>query len=121
MGEIEIWRNTEGIPHYQVSNLGNLKSLPRMRKCGNNGFYETKEKLLKLQVDHHGYYYVNLRNASTQKYYKKVKGTEIKTGQEIFFNSIQEAKHNGFHAGDICKCCKGQRKTSKGYRWEYIN
>jgi len=49
---IEIWQSVENYPKYQVSNLGNIKSL-NYNKTG-------KEKLLKLTKGNHGYLYVNL-------------------------------------------------------------
>jgi hypothetical protein len=56
----EIWKdipNYEGI--YQVSNLGNVKSLPNLRwngKCHRN----IKEKILQKGLDTKGYYQVSL-------------------------------------------------------------
>lgn len=47
-------------------------------------------------------------------------GKNVKTGSLVFFNSIQEAgRYFKGRAGDICKCCKGERKTAQGYQWEY--
>ena len=51
----EIWKDLptyEGL--YQVSNLGNVKSLPRVRTTG-TGFYISKEKQLKKYKDIEGY------------------------------------------------------------------
>lgn len=33
------------------------------------------------------------------------------------FASIMEAQRQGFDAGHISKCCRGERKTHKGYIW----
>lgn len=57
----EIWKDIpsyEGL--YQVSNLGNIKSLSRKFFTTNNGYVITKEKKLKKQNDRKGYEYVNL-------------------------------------------------------------
>lgn len=35
------------------------------------------------------------------------------------WNSGTELVKCGFHQGNICNCCNGQRKTSKGYIWKY--
>ena len=51
---------------------------------------------------------------------KPVKGVNIKTGEEISFESTQEAGRNGFDNGHISKCCKGVYKQHKGYIWTYI-
>lgn len=41
-------------------------------------------------------------------------------GRTIRFNSIQDAgRYFGGRAGDICRCCKGERKTAQGYSWKY--
>lgn len=37
------------------------------------------------------------------------------------YHSMQEASRNGFDASDICYCCKGERKTHKGFIWKYKN
>lgn len=33
--------------------------------------------------------------------------------------STQECERNGFHHGNIVKCCQGKRKSADGFRWEY--
>ena len=47
--------NYEGL--YQVSNLGNVKSLPRI-VCNKRRCYISKEKILKTSIGNHGYYRV---------------------------------------------------------------
>jgi hypothetical protein len=62
----EIWKDVidyEG--HYKVSNLGRVKSLPREIK--KNGFYISKEKILKTNANNGGYLYVNLFKDKTGK------------------------------------------------------
>lgn len=34
--------------------------------------------------------------------------------------SLIEAGRQGFNQGHICSCCKGKRKSHKGYIWKYI-
>lgn len=49
---MEEWKDIEGFEgYYQVSNQGRIKSLPRK-------WAGTKERLLKLNEDNYGYYYV---------------------------------------------------------------
>ena len=36
------------------------------------------------------------------------------------WESIRECGRNGFNQGNIVSCCKGERKTHKGYRWKYF-
>jgi hypothetical protein len=33
--------------------------------------------------------------------------------------SIIEADRNGFNKGNVTSCCRGERKTHKGYIWKY--
>ena len=35
------------------------------------------------------------------------------------FDSIKDTVAFGFIAQHVCQCCKGQRKTHKGYYWKY--
>jgi hypothetical protein len=64
---------------------------------------------------------------TTQKFKKTIEekqipviGTSIETGKTIKFKSINEAgRHFNGRAGDICKCCKGERNKAQGYKWEY--
>jgi hypothetical protein len=35
--------------------------------------------------------------------------------------SIAEAQRNGFQVANICKVCKGERKSHKGFIWKYKN
>ena len=35
------------------------------------------------------------------------------------FPSTMEAERNGFNQGDLVSCCRGERRTHRGYRWRY--
>lgn len=50
----------------------------------------------------------------------KVIGRCIKTGVTISFPSTQEAGRKGFSQGNVASCCRGERKTHKGYEWKYV-
>jgi hypothetical protein len=57
---MEIWKNVIGYESlYQISNLGNVKSLQKMKKTknkfGNVHYYLTKEKILKNTIRKDGY------------------------------------------------------------------
>lgn len=68
----EIWKDIDGFEgYYQVSNLGRVKSLERIR-IANNGKSETaqfqvKEKILAISKQTQGYSQVNLCKDGTQK------------------------------------------------------
>ena len=71
---IEQWFDIEGWEgKYQVSNLGNVKSLEREFINCKGGLYKVKEKILKHQYDYkRNMYYVVLNNRKyKEKYYIK--------------------------------------------------
>ncbi|AMN35505.1 NUMOD4 motif-containing HNH endonuclease [Clostridium perfringens] len=55
-----------------------------------------------------------------RKLSKKVKGTNIKTGEIIVFPSTVEAGKNGFSQSAVCTSCKN-KKPHKGYIWKYVS
>lgn len=62
MGKTEEWKDVKGYEGiYQVSNLGNIRSLTRVIKRG-SGDYTIKGQMLKLYLDGHGYVCANLKN-----------------------------------------------------------
>ena len=65
MEEFKDIHGYEGL--YQVSNLGNVKSLPR-EVFNKTGFRTTKEKILKAGVNSKGYYSVVLSDGINAKY-----------------------------------------------------
>jgi hypothetical protein len=58
---MEIWRSIDNYEGYEISNLGNIKSLSKKIKC-KNGFRITKEKILKLKKTKGGYLSLQLKN-----------------------------------------------------------
>jgi hypothetical protein len=73
----EVWKDVVGYEGlYQVSNLGRVKSLSRIKINGASyGFGITKERYLKLQIDDKGYNRVKLhnnKNITTKKVYRLV-------------------------------------------------
>lgn len=55
----EFWKDIDGFPDYQVSNLGNVKSLERKVKKW-NGYRTVNERILKAKIDRGGYQMVGL-------------------------------------------------------------
>lgn len=53
---------------YQVSNLGNIKSLRRVIKCKSRSDFKIQEKILTLRLDKDGYLLVNLYNNGSKTY-----------------------------------------------------
>lgn len=46
-------------------------------------------------------------------------GVNIITQEKIYFTCLNDCKNKGFQPSCVCNCCKGIRKTHKGYIWEY--
>lgn len=69
--ENEIWKDVVGYEGlYQVSNLGNVRSLNRIVKDLTRERYQNiKGKLMKKFLSKHGYLYVDLRNHNKKQHY----------------------------------------------------
>ena len=53
---------------------------------------------------------------------KKIKGTCLKTCKELIYHGGQQQMIlDGFTPENIYACCRGNRKTHKGFKWEYID
>jgi len=63
----------------------------------------------------------DMKNGILNKQSKAVVGIHIKTGETIEFYSGMDAERNGFNQSNVGYCCRGERKTHKGYKWEYKN
>lgn len=88
MVDIEVWKDIKGYEGlYQISNLGNVKSLSRkVPNCNQTGFTGSfkiiKEKILKPKKDRKGYFYVDLHKNG------KAKATKIhRIVGEMFLNN----------------------------------
>jgi len=58
---IEEWKDLPGFNNkYQVSNLGNVRTVDRVCNIHNGGSYKREGKLLKPTINNCGYYHVNL-------------------------------------------------------------
>ena len=45
----------------------------------------------------------------------------FKKGELVFtFPSTREAKRQGFIQGNVAACCRGERKSHRGYEWRYL-
>jgi len=69
MSNKEIWKNISGYEKlYQISNFGNVKSLPKKRK-GPNWIKITDEIILKQSIDKWGYHAVKLTKNGNSKFH----------------------------------------------------
>jgi hypothetical protein len=110
----------------RVGTGGNFAASDSLRKIysenstgENNPMYgkkHTKETIKKLSENAH------IMKGKDNPVSRAVKGININDNSEIIFESAnQAAKYvKIFNNGHIIECCRGKRKTCKGYRWEYI-
>ena len=71
----EVWKDVKGYEgYYQVSNLGNIKSLERIIENSGTltGYYKVKERILKPRENknRNGYYELSLRKDGKEKRFK---------------------------------------------------
>lgn len=60
----------------------------------------------------------NLRE-SNEKNGRSVIGTNIETGETVYFVCLNDSRTAGFDPTCVCDCCKGKRNRHKGYTWRY--
>ena len=76
---------------------------------------ETRDKLKKANA---GFYPEDAIKAKS----RAVKGTNIKTGEIVFFDTCSAAeKYFNIATSNVSQVCKGKKHSAKGYIWEYIN
>lgn len=87
---LEIWKDIPDFEgYYQVSNLGNVKSLSRTILGKNDTSTLLKEKMLKFSTSTNGYYQVILSKNSNRKIFKVHSLVAI-----CFLNHIPDGTHN---------------------------
>ena len=59
----------------------------------------------------------NTNNPKTSKAVGAFKDCEL----VMTFQSTAEAGRQGFNEGAVAACCRGERKTHRGYTWKYLN
>lgn len=120
----------EGNPFYgKHLSEGHKNKISNSMKGKNNHFYgkhhteETKKKIRESKK------YIKMSEETKQKISNATKGENnprarsvqcIETGEILWGATAFEQKY-GFNHGSIIACCRGKRKTHKGYHWRYAN
>ena len=125
---IEQWKPIEGYEDlYEISNLGNVKSLPKTRGCCVGG-----EKILKWCTASENTKHAYDNNLKKGAWLGKNDG-EHPNSKRVFqydkemklvkgWDSMSEAhRKTGVFVDSISKCCKKIYKTAGGYIWRYAN
>ena len=125
--EPEIWRSLplDGLEHYQVSNLGNvrnasykgtgkIRSMSRCLGIGNSAYgfkwkYYGEEKPESWKRA--------LTGKDTQ--YKPIVQIDSNGNVVRVWNSIKAAGADGFSTTMISACCNGHRKHTGGFSWAF--
>ena len=56
-----------------------------------------------------------------EKMRKPVIGTNVVTGEKIYFSGVNKVKEAGFLPSSVCYVCQGKKyHTHRGYKWEYV-
>ena len=59
----------------------------------------------------------NTNNPKRSKMVGAFKNVEL----VMTFQSTREVHRQGFNQGNVASCCRGERKTHKGFEWKYLN
>lgn len=98
-----FFENLELVSHKENCNFGSRNS--RIGKANTNN-----PKLSKA---------ISKANKNNPKISKQVGA--FKHGKLVMtFPSTNEARRQGFNSGHVSSCCRGERKSHKGYTWKYI-
>lgn len=188
---LEVWKDIEGFEGlYQVSNLGNVKSLEKNVSCHKIHLRKQKEMILspskcndryitfslsknkkrkyllahrlvatafipnpdgKTEVNHidgnrqnntvgnlewatrsenmqHSYSTLNRINPKPMKgrfgndnpLSKRISQKTLNGNTVKIWDSMHDAFRAGYNLGNILSCCKGRRKSHKGFIWDYL-
>lgn len=86
---MEVWKKIKGFEgYYEISNLGNVKSIDRVVKNGLNSERKIKERILKNNISKTGYFVVGLKNNNNRK--------TLKTHRLIAIHFIDNPDRKGF-------------------------
>ena len=104
MVETEKWKVIPEFDLYEISNKGQVRSKDRIITKG-------RAKRTLKWIEH--------LHKSQAKTYVPVIGTNIETGEDIYFEKLNDVALQGFQPSCVSNCCKGKREQHKGYRWKY--
>lgn len=109
-------------------NFGLREAFREHRSIYNEYFWIEKEKYINMTKEQLREFISNEINKSKQKEENARKTISDKRSKSIVqlnlddsfvkeWKSAQETYHDGFKAGDIRACVRGEQKTSQGYKW----
>lgn len=115
MEEKEIWKDIKGFEGlYQISNMGNVKSLSRIKRNG-RGYRTVPERILKPVDDSHGYLKVNLYKDGKRKTHK----VHRLVAQAFCENQMGYNEVNHIDEDKTNNCAKNLEYCSRSYNCNY--
>lgn len=109
----EVWKNINGYEHYQVSNLGNVRSLNRTVVNINGVKSKLKGKLLKPQKYSNGYLFVKLGRGESYLVHRLVASAFIINADDFSqVNHIDGDKSNNKYSNLEWVSCSQNHKHS---------
>ena len=86
-----------------------------------NRFFENLNLMTPKQNTNWGSGIERCRKANTNNQKKSKTVGAFKNNELVMtFPSTRECGRNGFYSSNVSACCRGERKTHKGYTWRYI-
>lgn len=104
-----------------------MKEEQRLSMMGRKLSQETKDKISKAHSgkSHDPKLYESRRLAAIGRKYptlwKKVIQKTLDGETVKIWNSVKSCKDEGFTPKQVSNCCRGETKSHKGFKWEYIN
>lgn len=97
-------------------NMNNPKTLSKIRESSKNSLrnltISLKMKGRKQTIEHR----INAANAKKKKIYQYTKDLQLLK----VWNCVEDVVVGGFCRRNVGRCCRGERKTHKGYKWSYV-
>lgn len=114
--------NTQGFHHREESRRKMSESKSRKYKGAANPFYgkqHSEESKRRMSETHKGMAHLTTEQVDNlRKSHYRAKVRNVETGE--VFDSVQDAANAyGVKATHITRVCRGKRKTTGGFHWEY--
>ena len=111
-----VWEAVTGAPipyRMQINHRSEVKT---------ENFFENLELMTPKQNINYGSGISRRAKSQTNNQKTSKSVGAFKDGELVMtFPSTAEAGRQGFNEGAVAACCRGERKTHKGYSWKYIN